>query len=170
MHPFIAILPLVVAVAVVIYLWGHPPKRSPKPAPPKTPEPAPKASEPPPDLPLSCFVKGLIVSLETEPGAWDYADETVHDGWGICPKHIYTKGGVIIRLSWSTWDVDMAGNRPYSVYIRQPTTLLNRTEDKALTKVVAAMFEAKLAADQAAEDAAAAALRAPFEALGCPAP
>lgn len=125
---------------------------------------ASKAPEPLLDLPLSCFVKGLIASLETEPGAWGYEREKATD-WGG-PYHIYRKGGAILVLTPGF--VDVAGRCSYSVGIREPYTPFNRTEQRDLTAALVKVYEDQLATKQAAKDAEDATIRAPFEALGCP--
>lgn len=135
---------------------------------PKVAPPAPsKAPEPPlPELPISCFVKGLIASLETEPEKWGYADETPRVSDFYVPCHTYIKGGIIVTLSWGLPDI--TGNVNYHAVIFAPRTSLNRTESAALTKTLTVTHLAKVAADYAAQEAANAALRALFEALGCP--
>lgn len=127
------------------------------PPPPAPPEPAPP--EPVPPQEISCFVKGLIRSMEIESDKWVLIGSRNLHGW---PKYGWQHASEGIYVSE---DGDKVTNSGGCGIIHRP----NDVEEVALKAAVLKHLAAPLAEQQESQRLAMlAAKRAPFEKLGCP--
>ncbi len=136
---------------------------------------APTVPEPVPEL--SCFVKGLIRSMQETPTDWSW----IEDAHSVSHGRTYSRtswawkhtSGLTVHMVRSRYRGDDEERRnayvqDHSLYGHDAHGLFAGTQTY-LDNPRAAAIAAKRAAEQAVKDARLAAIRAPFEALGCPA-
>ncbi len=128
------------------------------------PDPPSVAPVPVVELPISCFVRGLVKSMTETPGEWKSHNTTVEHPWR---DHLYTVHGYINRLTPDTDHIYV-----FRSYVNGHACIqhfdLSDHETTELEKGLRSVETHYRQIEWETQEKRRAVLRAPFEKLGCP--